>query len=168
MDRSPTTTHAWPAPVAAPPARPVPAGPVGGTVLHRFFRGRRWYSVVVYPDTVVVVTTTPGFGGLLGLALRALVSARRRHRLARVAPQGPAAVAAAFRSAEVIDLRTVPYVQLRSGLLRQRVLVIHRQGLEPVSLPFPRDAHTVSGLWQVFGPVVGARFVIDHDVRVEG
>lgn len=114
------------------------------------------------------VKTTPGFGGLAGVVLRAIVSGRRKRRLERVAPQGPATVVEAFGSIEVIDLRTVTYVQLRSGVLGQRVVVFHRQGLEPITLPHGRGAHTASGLWQAFAPLVGARFVVDHDVRVQG
>lgn len=157
-----------------PPPVPPSATPladlsrVPGTVLHRFRRGRRRYSLVVFPHALAIVKTAPGSGGLFGWAVAAAIASRRQARLDRAAAQGLAGVAAAFPRAELIDLRLVQAVQVRTGILTQRIVTIHVAGAEPSHLPFPRAWHPLAELWHALAPVLGPRVVIDPDVAAAG
>jgi hypothetical protein len=138
-------------------------------VLHRFKRGRRYHSLVVYRSGLAVVKTAPGFGGLLGPLLALVWSGRRMRKLDRIAPLGPVALAEAFPAAELVPEAAITHVQVRSGTLTQRIITIHHNnGQPPVHLPFPKGRHPLLSLWNVLQPVFGTRFVVDADVAAAG
>jgi hypothetical protein len=155
-----------------------PAAPIGYAqqpqadlliVLHRFKRGRRHYSLVVYRSCLVIVKTAPGFGGPIGPFLALLWSGQRKRKLDRIAPLGRAVLAQTFRDAEFLAAPTVTHVQVRSGILTQRIITIHRNnGEEPSHLPFPKSRHTLLALWNVFQPLLSNGFVVDADVASAG
>jgi hypothetical protein len=139
------------------------------TVLHRFKRGRRHYSLVVYRSGLAIVKTSPGFGGILGVLLALIWSGQKRRKLHRVAPLGPSTLAQSFPNAELISASTIAHVQVRSGILTQRIITIHRNnGEEPSHLPFPKSQHVLLSLWNIFQPLFGNRFVVDPDVAAAG
>jgi hypothetical protein len=138
-------------------------------VLHRFKRGRRYYSLVVYQTGIAIVKTSPGFGGIVGALLALVWSGQRRRTLDRIAPLGPCALAQSFHSTELIAATTITHVQVRSGILTQRIITIHRNNGEPsANLPFPKNRHPLSALWNVLQPVFGDRFVVDPYVAAAG
>lgn len=157
---------------AFPPPDGYPLGPTddpnGPVVLHDFRRGSRPFSLVVLREGFDVIQTAPGLRGLGSLAALAVSQARQK-KLDQLAPQGPAAVVAAFPHGQVVPATSVAGVEVSSGQFGQRLLVIHcNDGSVPVKLPFARKAHTLAGLYGVFGPRLGDRFRIDPAVAAQG
>jgi hypothetical protein len=136
-------------------------------ILQGFKRGRSYYTLVVYPHVALVVKTSPNLRGV-GAFLAILNASPRSIKMTRVAKEGPGALQREFGSAEVIEFAAVTHVQVRSRLSVQRELVFHLVNRPPLSLPFYGRWHSLNELWQVFGPIVGPRFVVDPDVAAQG